>query len=399
MTFDVSNQTFVANLNSLIHSNQSCTYMIVGEVISRGMEDSTQKVEADEKEEIFSYKMAGLRPCTNYTAYIKADKDSFKVPFSTYNDVQDVLVSTEGNGSVSVQCVFVSGSTADGCHVIFTDTSNGRNEHFNVTGSGNTIVTLSTSRVYDVTAHDISDDGSIAPWTCVQPKQVDVKLNIAIPSIVHSSSYSTVHSTAISSSTSNITSSPTVIIGNDDTSGNGDSSMVYIITSVVLMIIPFTLCVVVVMKRNHKNKVTLNAERAACHQSQAEMSHYEIHDPIGPVAIDMSNDERSSGPTSGPVQGTIVDPYHVSTDELLAIRNRRPVQDNNSHVTTPQEGQTQDQSPSSSTGSVGSLHSTTPLMRRNTFNTDPTDTPSRSYLSIPIYVFRLCIGNHALIFS
>uniref|UniRef100_A0A1X7TZJ5 Ig-like domain-containing protein n=1 Tax=Amphimedon queenslandica TaxID=400682 RepID=A0A1X7TZJ5_AMPQE len=81
VTFDVSNQTFVANLNSSIHSNRSCTYMIVGEVFPIGMEDNTQTVEADEKEEIFSYKMTGLRPCNNYTAYIKADKVSLEVPF------------------------------------------------------------------------------------------------------------------------------------------------------------------------------------------------------------------------------------------------------------------------------------------------------------------------------
>ena len=57
--------------------------MIVGEVVSRGMEDNTQIVEADD-EEIFSYKMAGLRPCEVYTAFIRADKDSFEVPFCKF---------------------------------------------------------------------------------------------------------------------------------------------------------------------------------------------------------------------------------------------------------------------------------------------------------------------------
>ena len=56
-------------------------------------------------------------------------------------------------------------------------------------------------------------------------------------------------------------------------------------------------------------------EFAGCHQPQAMMSHYQ-EILIGPVAIDMSNDERSEVPTSAPVQQNREDPYHVSTDEL-----------------------------------------------------------------------------------
>ena len=79
---------------------------------------------------------------------------------ATYNCIQQLNIIEADNGSVSVQCVFVSGSIADGCHVIFTDATNGKNESYNITGSDNTtkIISLVPAGNYTVVAFEIINE-------------------------------------------------------------------------------------------------------------------------------------------------------------------------------------------------------------------------------------------------
>ena len=84
------------------------------------------------------------------------------ISLATYN-VQDLLVSTEGNGSVSVQCVFVPGSTADGCRVILTDSDQGLIKEFDIRSPMAQLISPSASGNYTLTAYDIYNGSSYGP--------------------------------------------------------------------------------------------------------------------------------------------------------------------------------------------------------------------------------------------
>ena len=90
---------------------------------------------------------------------------SFSIPLSaTYQVIGLNIINQFTNGSVNVQCVFVLGSTADGCHVKFTDTSNRRNESFNIIlPEESKQILISTVGIYIVTAYDIYNGSFYGP--------------------------------------------------------------------------------------------------------------------------------------------------------------------------------------------------------------------------------------------
>ena len=91
------------------------------------------------------------------------------------------------NGSVVVECRFAERSTADGCHVIFRESSKGSVKSINMSKSSieeSTIyqyISLPVSGNYTVTAHDIVDGTIITNPSVVYPQVLQYALLLPSP--------------------------------------------------------------------------------------------------------------------------------------------------------------------------------------------------------------------------
>ena len=64
--------------------------------------------------------------------------------------------------------------------MVFIHTISGRKESLTITGSDNSAqIKLSTNGVYTVTAYAITNM-TIVPWSCVEPKEVNITIEIAL---------------------------------------------------------------------------------------------------------------------------------------------------------------------------------------------------------------------------
>ena len=101
------------------------------------------------------------------------------ITIATYRVQGLTLQYYSDNGSVVVECRFAERSTADGCHVIFRQSSKGTVKSINMTKFSieeSTLyqyITLPVSGNYTVTAHDIIDGTIITNPSVVYPQVLE----------------------------------------------------------------------------------------------------------------------------------------------------------------------------------------------------------------------------------
>ena len=111
----------------------------------------------------------------------------------TYHVQRLTLQYYSDNGSVVVECRFSERSTADGCHVIFKESTKVTVKSINMTKSSieeSTVyqyITLPVSGNYTVTAHDIVDGTIITNPSVVYPQVLEYI--VLLPSPTETSKY------------------------------------------------------------------------------------------------------------------------------------------------------------------------------------------------------------------
>ena len=172
------------------------------------------------------------------------------ITIATYHVQGLTLQYYSDNGSVVVECRFAERSTADGCHVIFRESSKGTVKSLNMTKSSideSTVyqyITLPVSGSYTVTAHDIVDGTIITNPSVVYPQVLEYILLLSSPVISTSRSLHTIYCCHIShyigtisiektindlTSTTDITSSVNIMSTLIPTSGISDGKVIFII--------------------------------------------------------------------------------------------------------------------------------------------------------------------------
>ena len=105
--------------------------------------------------------------------------NSFIITTATYHVQELTLQYYSDNRSVVVECRFAKKSPADGCHVIFRESSKGTVKSINMSKSSieeSTVyqyIILPVSGNYTVTAHDIVDGTIITNPSVVYPQVLE----------------------------------------------------------------------------------------------------------------------------------------------------------------------------------------------------------------------------------
>ena len=143
------------------------------------------------------------------------------IPFianiATYHIQGLTLQYYSDNGSVVVECRFAERSTADGCHVIFRESSKGTMKSINMTKSSieeSTVyqyISLPVSGNYTVTTHDIVDGTIITNPSVVYPQVLEYILLLPSPTETITTTYRLLLYTLLYNTLPGITSSDETI--------------------------------------------------------------------------------------------------------------------------------------------------------------------------------------------